>query len=163
MSCLASSNGVHRVVRVATLRKRNRRRVPVRIIRCSVDKVVVKTNKAPLPLASYSQAVKSNKLVFLSQMGIVPGSSSFISDNPAEQTKQAMENIRSILEAAGSSMDHVIKVTIMMSDIQHFKQINEVYASFFGEDPPARAAFAAAGLPVDGHVEIDVIALEDKD
>eukprot|EP00210_Caulerpa_lentillifera_P007566 g7226.t1 len=159
MIALTSLRGVSGIAKLGNFRRLHRRRggdCPR-----SSDKVAVKTDKAPTPLGPYSQGIKANKMVFVSgQLGIVPGTSNFVSESPAEQTKQAMMNVNSVLEEAGSSMDLVIKTTILMADIEDFKEINEVYGTFFGEVPPARAAFAAKALPANALVEIEAIALQ---
>jgi len=120
---------------------------------------VVSSPDAPAAVGAYSQAIKSNGFVFVSgQLGLVPGTKQFAGGTVAEQTEQALKNIAAILQAAGTSMRHVVKVTVLLADINTFAEMNSVYSTFFPEDPPARAAFGASGLPLNGLVEIEAIA-----
>jgi len=125
-------------------------------------KEIVSTNEAPAAVGPYSQAVATGPLIFISgQLGIVPGTKSLAGDSIEEQTKQAMENIAAILDAAGSSLDLVLKMSISLKDIKDFPKFNEVYGTFFEDDPPARATFEVSDLPLSALVEIETIALRD--
>lgn len=93
------------------------------------------------------------------QIPIDPATGQFISGGVAEQTRQVLQNLSAVLEAAGSGLDRVVKTTVFLQDMQEFAQMNEVYATFFSETPPARATVAAAGLPRDARVEIEAVAL----
>ncbi|MFW3146626.1 MAG: Rid family detoxifying hydrolase [Thermoplasmatota archaeon] len=122
----------------------------------------VSTDDAPAAVGPYSQAVCAGPFVFVSgQLGLVPGTRQFAGETIAEQTEQAMENIAAILDAACSSLEQVLKVTVYFEDLSDFSKFNEVYAGYFKDDPPARAALEASDLPMDALVEIDVIALRD--
>ncbi len=119
----------------------------------------IKTNKAPGAIGPYSQAVSANGLVFVSgQLPIKPESGAFAGDDIKSQTAQSLENIKSILEEAGSSMENVLKVTVFLNDMNEFAGMNEVYATYFSEPYPARAAVEAARLPKDALIEIEAIA-----
>ena len=124
---------------------------------------IVKTDQAPGAIGPYSQAVSANGFVFTSgQIPIDPATGQFVSGGIAEQTQQVLKNLSAVLEAAGSSLDQVVKTTVFLADMQDFTAMNEVYASFFGAEPPARSTVQAAGLPRDARVEIDVVALAGK-
>lgn len=120
---------------------------------------VVITTDAPAAVAAYSQAIKSNGLVFVSgQLGLNPTTGDFEGETVALQTAQALKNVDAILQAAGTDMAHVVKVTVYLSDIDHYGEMNEIYSTYFDAEPPARAAFAVKGLPKNGLVEIEAIA-----
>ena len=119
----------------------------------------IKTNKAPGAIGPYSQAVSANGLVFVSgQLPIKPELGAFAGDDIKSQTAQSLQNIKSILEEAGSSMENVLKVTVFLNDMNDFAGMNEVYATYFSEPYPARAAVEAARLPKDALIEIEAIA-----
>ena len=123
-------------------------------------KEIIQTDRAPQAIGPYSQAVKANGLVFASgQIPIVPQTGEFIAGGIAEQTQQVLTNLTAVLEAAGSDLSKVVKTTVFLLDMQDFGAMNEVYGTFFGEDPPARATVQAARLPRDARVEIEAIAL----
>ncbi len=120
---------------------------------------IVSTDKAPAAVGPYSQAVKVGGLVFTAgQLGIVPGTKKFAGPDIQAQTRQALENLKAILESAGSCMRHVVKTTVYLQDIGEFARMNEVYAEFFPEDPPARSAIQVAALPLGARVEIEAVA-----
>ena len=124
---------------------------------------IVKTDHAPGAIGPYSQAVSANGFVFTSgQIPIDPATGEFVSGGIAEQTQQVLKNLSAVLEAAGSSLQQVVKTTVFLADMQDFTAMNEVYASFFGAEPPARSTVQAARLPRDARVEIDVVALAGK-
>jgi 2-iminobutanoate/2-iminopropanoate deaminase len=125
-----------------------------------MSREVVSSPDAPAAVGPYSQGIKANGFVFVSgQLGLVPGTKQFAGGTVAEQTEQALKNIAAILQAAGTSMRHVVKVTVLLADINTFAEMNTVYGTFFPEEPPARATFGVSGLPLNGLVEIEVIAL----
>lgn len=124
-----------------------------------MDKQVIATDNAPAAIGPYSQAIRVGDLIFTAgQGGLVPGTKEFAGSDIASQTRQTMQNIKAILEAAGSCMDHVLKSTVFLQDIKEFAQMNEVYAEFFAKDPPARSTVQAAALPLGARVEIEVVA-----
>ena len=120
----------------------------------------VQTDQAPAAIGPYSQAIRAGGFVFVSgQIPIDPATGEFVSGGVAEQTRQVFKNLSAVLEAAGSSLDKIVKTTVFLQDMKDFAQMNEVYATFFSDAPPARATVAAAGLPRDARVEIEAVAL----
>ncbi len=121
---------------------------------------VIQTNKAPAAVGPYSQAIVANGFVFVAgQGGIVPGTKTPIEGGIQAQTRQVFENIKAILEASGSSLDKIVKTTVFLTDMNDFAAMNEIYASFFGSQPPARSTVQVAKLPLNLIVEIEVVAL----
>ena len=119
----------------------------------------IATEKAPAAIGPYSQAVKSGDFIYVSgQLPIDPATGAFASDEIKGQTKQSLTNIKAILEAEGLDMSAVVKTTVFMKDLAGFGDMNGVYAEFFNEPYPARAAFQVAALPKDALVEIEVVA-----
>jgi 2-iminobutanoate/2-iminopropanoate deaminase len=119
----------------------------------------VETDKAPAAIGPYSQAVKTDGYVFCSgQVALDPASGELIGDSVADQTRQALENLSAVLGAAGTTLDHVVKTTIYLANMDDFATVNDVYAKFFGQNPPARATVGVAALPKGALVEIDCIA-----
>ncbi|MBS3753246.1 MAG: RidA family protein [Anaerolineales bacterium] len=126
------------------------------------EKHVVEAKGAPQAIGPYSAAVKTDTMVFTAgQLGVDPGSGEFSSGDIQSQTRQALENLRAVLLAAGSSLTNVIKTTVFLRDMDEFKAMNEVYAEFFKEEYPARSAVQVARLPKDAAVEIEAVALLD--
>jgi reactive intermediate/imine deaminase len=125
-------------------------------------KEVISTDEAPAAVGAYSQAVAAGQLIFVSgQLGLVPGTKEFAGSSIEEQTEQAMENIAAVLDAAGSSLERVLKMSISLKDINDFAGFNKVYGTFFDDDPPARAVFEVSGLPLSALIEIETVALRD--
>ena len=121
---------------------------------------VISTPKGPGAIGPYSQAIRANGFVFVSgQIPLDPASAQLIQGGIAEQTERVLENLKAILEAAGSSLNHAVKVGVFLKDMSEFGQMNEVYARYFPHQPPARATVEVARLPRDVRVEIDIIAL----
>jgi 2-iminobutanoate/2-iminopropanoate deaminase len=125
-----------------------------------MDKQIIATAKAPAAVGPYSQGVQTSDLVFTAgQLGIVPGTKEFAGTTIEDQTRQALENLKEVLEAGGSCLKHVIKTTVFLQDIGEFTRMNGVYAEFFPENPPARSAVQVAALPLGGRVEIEAVAM----
>ena len=127
-----------------------------------MEKEAIRTEAAPAPFqgAPYSQAIKAGGLLFVSgQVALQPGSSAPVSDVIGAQTEQVFANLRAILEAAGSSLDRIVKTTVYLTDLGHFQDMNEVYRQYVGELPPARATIEVSKLPAGSLVEIEAIAL----
>ncbi len=125
-----------------------------------MEKTVIRTEAAPAPFqgAPYNQAIVAGELVFVAgQLGLRPGDTSVQGDIGA-QTEQALANLAAILEAAGSSMDKLVKTSVFLSDLDDFQGMNEVYAAKVGDRPPARSTFQVAKLPSGALVEIEAIA-----
>jgi 2-iminobutanoate/2-iminopropanoate deaminase len=120
----------------------------------------VRTSKAPDPVGPYSQAIRSEGLLFLSgQIPLDPNSGSPVDGEIEAQTRQVLDNLRAVLEAGDSSLDRVLKTTVYLIDLSLFPRVNAVYAEYFASDPaPARATVQVAALPLGVQVEIDAIA-----
>lgn len=117
------------------------------------------TDKAPAAIGPYSQGVRAGELVFVSgQLPVDPTTGAFAGESIEEQTAQSLRNIQAILAVEGLTMEHVVKTTVFLKDMEDFAAMNSVYATFFGDCPPARAAVQAARLPKDARVEIEAIA-----
>ena len=120
----------------------------------------IHTDNAPAAIGPYSQAVKAGNTIYVSgQLPVDPATGKFAGDSIAEQTKQSLTNIKNILEKAGAGMENVVKTTVLLSDINDFAAMNEVYATFFKEPFPARAAFQVAAIPKGAKVEIEAVAV----
>ena len=125
------------------------------------DKSAVRTENAPAPFqgAPYSQAIRAGGFVFVSgQIGLRPGESD-LAGGIAEQTEQVFRNLGAILEQAGSGLDRLVKTTVFLADFGDFQAMNEVYARYAGDTPPARATVEVAALPSGAKVEIEAVAL----
>ena len=123
-------------------------------------KEIIATEDAPQAIGPYSQAVRAGNLIFASgQIPLDPATKEFVPGGIAEQTEQVLKNLTAVLEAAGSSFGQVVKTTVFLADMKEFAAMNEVYAKFFPDPPPARATVAAAGLPRNARVEIELVAL----
>jgi 2-iminobutanoate/2-iminopropanoate deaminase len=125
-------------------------------------KEVIRTEAAPAPFqgAPYSQAIKANGFVFVSgQLALKPDHADLVGDSISEQTEQVLTNLRAILEAAGSSLDRLVKTTVFLQNLDDFPAMNEVYKQHVGDEPPARSTFEVAKLPSGALVEIEAIAL----
>ncbi|MDI3472444.1 MAG: 2-iminobutanoate/2-iminopropanoate deaminase [Thermotogaceae bacterium] len=124
----------------------------------------IKTSKAPKAIGPYSQAIKVGEFIFVSgQIPIDPETNELIAGNIKEKTKRVIENIKSILEAAGSSLEKVVKVTIFSKDINKFSEINEVYSEYFYSHKPARSFVEVSNLPRMVDIEIEVIAISNDE
>src|SRR5688500_18733480 len=122
-------------------------------------KKVVSTPDAPAAVGAYSQAIVSNGFVYCSgQVPLDPASGELIGGSIADQTRRCLVNLSAVLTAAGSGLDDVVKVTAFLLDMSDFPEFNEAYSEFFGDEPPARATVAVAGLPKGAEVEIECVA-----
>lgn len=122
---------------------------------------VIHTEKAPAALGPYSQAIEANGMLFVSgQIPFVPETMTLVSDDVKKQTRQSLENVKAIVEAAGYSMKDVVKAGVFIKDMNDFAAINEVYDEYLGDVKPARACVEVARLPKDVKVEIEVIAVK---
>ena len=125
------------------------------------EKSVVRTDNAPAPFqgAPYSQAVRYGDLLFVAgQVALKPDHDQIVGEGIEEQTQQVCENLKAILEAAGSSFEQVLNTTIYLTDFGDFPKLNDVYGRYVGDNPPARATIQIAGLPMGARVEIAVVA-----
>ena len=125
------------------------------------EKKVIVSEKAPKAIGPYSVAIESGGFIFCAgQTGIDPATGNLVSDDLESQTRQVLTNLKSVLEAAGSSLDKVVKTTVFLRDMADFPKMNAIYADFFTSNPPARSTIAVAGLPKGGVVEIEAVALK---
>lgn len=122
-------------------------------------KKIIHTTEAPDAIGPYSQAVVHDDVVYCSgQIGLDPETNEFVGDDVASQAKQVMENLQAVLEEAGSNFDKVIKCGIYLDDMNNFGTVNEIYGSYFGDEPPARETVAVKTLPKNCKVEIGCTA-----
>lgn len=120
----------------------------------------IQTDNAPAAIGPYSQAIRAGEFVFVSgQIAIDPATGQFVGGTVAEQTERVLKNLAAVLKAAGTGLDKIVKTTVFLADMKDFAEMNEIYATFFTDAPPARATVAAAGLPRDAKVEIEAVAL----
>ena len=123
-------------------------------------KEVISTDRGPKAIGPYSQAVRANGFIFVSgQVPFDPATGQIIEGDTARQTTRVLDNLKAIVEAAGSSLDHAVKVGVFLKDMNDFQAMNEVYARYFAKNHPARTTVEVARLPRDVRVEIDLIAL----
>ncbi len=122
-------------------------------------KKIVSTDEAPAAIGPYSQAVDSGDFVFVAgQVPARPPEGRIVDETVAGQTRQSIENIKAILSAAGLSLEHVVKTTVFLVSMDDFREMNQVYAEYFREKPPARATVAVSALPLGARVEIEAVA-----
>jgi 2-iminobutanoate/2-iminopropanoate deaminase len=123
-------------------------------------KKIISTNEAPGAIGPYSQAVRSGSFLFCSgQIPLDPKSGQIVPGDAATQTRRVMDNVAAILKAEGLTFDHVVKTTIFLTNLGDFQTVNEIYGSYFEQDPPARSTVQVAALPRGANVEIEVIAV----
>lgn len=124
-----------------------------------MGKQAISTERAPAAIGPYSQAIRSGNLIFVSgQISIDPETGKLVEGDVAAQTGQVLKNLNAVLLAAGSGLEKVVKTTVYLRDLGDFRRMNEVYATFFGQTPPARATVEVSRLPRDVAVEIELIA-----
>jgi len=120
---------------------------------------IVLTDKGPKPIGPYSQGIRANGFLYVSgQVALDPKTGELLGSDVAQQTQRTLENVKGILEAAGSNLHHVVKTTVFLKDMNDFAAMNETYAKYFPSAPPARSTVQVARLPKDALVEIEVIA-----
>ncbi len=125
-----------------------------------MSKLVISTENAPEAVGPYSQAVSANGFVFCSgQIPLDPETGELVGGSMADQTRRCMQNLSAVLEVAGSSLVHMVKVTVYLTDIDDYAEFNAAYEEFVGAEPPARAAFAVSALPKGARVEVECVAL----
>lgn len=121
--------------------------------------MIISTGNAPAAIGAYSQAVMAGGVLYTSgQLGLVPATGSLAGDDIKSQSEQALLNLKAIVLAAGFTMDDVVKTTVFLSDIALFSEFNDVYSSFFSQNPPARSCVAVKALPKNALVEIELVA-----
>ena len=125
-------------------------------------KKIIHSDHAPGAVGPYSQATEQNGMLFISgQIPVDPGTGKPVEGGIKEQTRQVLENMDAILAAAGYTRRDVVRCTCLLKELDHFQEMNEVYATWFDQDPPARAAYQVVRLPLDVLVEIEAIAMKD--
>lgn len=125
---------------------------------------VISTERAPGAVGPYSQAIVAGGFVWCSgQIPLDPASGQLVQGEIEDETRQVLANLRAVLDAAGSSLDRVVRATVYLADLSDFERVNAVYAEGFGEQPPARVCIEACGLPKGARIEIDAIAEIDGD
>ncbi len=129
-----------------------------------MQKKVISTSEAPRAIGPYSQAIRAGSFVFVSgQIPIEPTTGEMVSGDIQSQTRRVMENIKAVLEAAGGSLNSIVKTTIFLKSLEDFNSVNEIYGSFFKDAPPARATVEVSNLPKGARIEIEAVAcVEDQ-
>ncbi|HSS16358.1 MAG TPA: RidA family protein [Candidatus Dormibacteraeota bacterium] len=126
-------------------------------------KKIISTSEAPGAIGPYSQAVRSGSFLFCSgQIPLDPKSGGIVPGDIADQTRRVLDNIGAVLKAEDLTFDHIVKTTIFLTNLGDFQTVNEVYGSYFEQDPPARSTIQVAALPKGANVEIEVIAIADQ-
>jgi len=122
-------------------------------------KKVISTENAPTPLGAYNQAIITGNLIFVSgQIPLDPATGQVVVGNFKEHCKRVLENLKAIVESAGSNVENIVKTNVYLTDLSKFSEVNEVYAEFFRSDPPARAAVEVSKLPLGVDIEIECVA-----
>ncbi|MBQ5658656.1 MAG: RidA family protein [Peptococcaceae bacterium] len=123
-------------------------------------KQIIQTNNAPQAIGPYSQAVMANGTLYVSgQIPVVPATGNIVSDKVEDQTRQVMENVKAVVEAAGLTLNNVVKTTVFIKNMDDFAVINGIYSEYFKENSPARACVEVARLPKDVLIEMEAIAV----
>jgi reactive intermediate/imine deaminase len=123
-----------------------------------MNRSIISTDKAPAAIGTYSQAVRAGNTVYMSgQIPLVPATMEMVTESFEAQTVQVFENMKAVAEAAGGSFADIVKLTILLSDMKYFAQVNEVMARYFTAPYPARAAYAVKALPKDADIEVEAI------
>ena len=124
-------------------------------------KQVIQTNNAPQAIGPYSQAILANDTLYVSgQIPVIPATGAIVSDNVEDQARQVMENVKAVVEAAGLTLDNVVKTSVFIKNMDDFAKINAVYSEYFKENCPARACVEVARLPKDVLIEMEAIAVK---
>ena len=127
-------------------------------------KKIISTSEAPAAVGPYSQAVRVGSTIYCAgQIPLDPKSGQIVSKDISEQTRRVLDNISAVLRAEGLSFQNIVKTTIFLADLADFQTVNEVYASYFNQAPPARSTVQVAALPKDARIEIEAIAVVDND
>jgi len=130
------------------------------IRRITMTRDIIATDKAPGAVGPYSQGIRTNQFIFTAgQIPVDPATGSLIDGPIEDQTRRVLDNVRAVLEAAGTGLDKVVKMTVFMTDLGDFKRMNAVYAEYFPDAPPARSAVQVAALPLGSDIEMEAIAL----
>lgn len=128
------------------------------------ERKIIETGKAPAAIGPYSQAVAAGDMVYTSgQLGIDPATGKMAEGGAVAEVRQALKNLTEIIEAAGSSMENIVKTLVFVTDLADFAEINKVYTEFFSVNPPARSLIQVAALPLGGRFEIEAVAIRKSD
>lgn len=128
-----------------------------------IEKRVATSAKVPKPVAPYSPGIRVGELIFLAgQLGLDSSTGSLVPGGIEAETRQALLNLQNVLEAAGATLDNVVKTTVFLRDIGEFAKMNAIYGEFFRDKPPARSAFQVAALPLGAAIEIEAFAIADE-
>ncbi|WP_415885354.1 Rid family detoxifying hydrolase [Neptuniibacter sp. QD37_6] len=123
-----------------------------------MQKVIISTDKAPAAIGTYSQAVKAGNTVYISgQIPLNPATMEMVTKSFESQAVQVFENLKAVAEAAGGNLNDFVKITVLLSDLEYFAQVNEIMAKYFEAPYPARAAYAVKALPKDADIEIEAV------
>jgi 2-iminobutanoate/2-iminopropanoate deaminase len=126
-------------------------------------KKIVSTNEAPSAIGPYSQAVRVGSHLFCSgQIPLDPKSGQIVSDDVGEQARRVLDNLEAVLKAEGLNFQHVVKTTVFLTDLADFQTVNEIYGTYFREEPPARSTVQVAALPRGARVEVEAIAIDNE-
>lgn len=128
------------------------------VFNCSAQKQVVFSDKAPKPIGPYSQGIKNGNTLYVSGQVGIKADGNLDSTSIENETTQVLNNIKAVLEAGKMELKNVVKCTVYMTDLKNFKRMNDVYATFFTADPPARETVEVKSLPKGAHIEVSVIA-----
>lgn len=121
---------------------------------------IIATDRAPGAVGPYSQGIRTDHLIFTAgQVPVDPATGDLVEGPIEDQTRRVLDNLKAVIEAAGSGLEHVVKVTVFMTDLGDFKRMNAVYAEYFPSSPPARSAFQVGALPLGAAIEIEAVAL----
>ncbi|NCF67633.1 MAG: reactive intermediate/imine deaminase [Chloroflexi bacterium] len=124
-----------------------------------MSKEIIQTQHAPAAVGPYSQAIRIGQFVYTAgQIPLDPANGKMVEDDITTQAERALRNLQAVLNAAGGSLDDVVKTTVFLQDMAEFGAMNAVYAQFFGQNPPARSAVQVAALPLGARVEIEAVA-----
>lgn len=125
-----------------------------------MQKKVIHTDKAPKAIGPYSQAIRTDSMIYTAgQIGFEPSTMEIVKGGIEAETRQALTNLKNILEAAGSGLEHVVKTLVFLQDMADFPKMNAIYTEYFPENPPARSTVQVAALPKSALVEIEAVAL----
>jgi 2-iminobutanoate/2-iminopropanoate deaminase len=150
------------VARASGLRRNSKLEAYATSANLAAMKKIISTSEAPAVIGPYSQAVRSGDLLFCSgQIPLDPESGQIVSGDIATQTRRVLDNIGAVLRAEGLAFENIVKTTIFVTDLADFQTVNEIYGSYFKQQPPARSTVQVAALPKGANVEIEVIAMTD--
>ncbi|MBI4378055.1 MAG: RidA family protein [Nitrospinae bacterium] len=126
-------------------------------------KIIISTDKAPAAIGPYEQAIRVGNLIFTSgQIPVDPVTNKLTGGDISHQTKRVMENLKSVLEASGSSFQNVVKTTIFLTDLKNFEQVNKIYSEYFTDGKPARSTIQVSALPKGAEIEIEMLAIAEE-